>query len=287
MEVEDAAHPVELHCHSTASDGSYSPAQVVALAAARGIAVLALTDHDTVAGIPEAAAAAVSHGIALIPGVELSCSVDAGETHLLGYFVRAGDAAFRATLDRFRTGRDTRGRQMVQKLNAVGIPVRWERVQTIADGAVVTRPHIARALIEIGAVGSITEAFDRYLARGKPAFVDRDRLSPADAVRLVRAAGGVPVLAHPLSVHDLAATLAEMIPAGLIGLEAQYLAFAPEQRAALADLATQHGLLTTGGSDFHGDVHAGAVLGGAPAPDGVVDDLMAAALRIRHEVASH
>jgi len=274
-------YPVELHCHSTASDGSYPPAQVVALAAARGICVLALTDHDTVAGIAAATTAAVAHGMALIPGVELSCSVDAGEVHLLGYFVETENSGFLATLDRFRTGRDTRGQAMVTKLNAIGIPLHWERVQAIADSAVVTRPHIARALIEIGAATSIEDAFARYLNRGQPAFVDRERLLPPDAVRLVRAAGGVPVLAHPLSVVGLDATLAEMVAAGLMGLEAHYGVYTPEQRVALASLAAQHGLLTTAGSDFHGEVHGGAVPGSTPPPPGVVDALMAAALRVR------
>lgn len=275
------AFSVELHCHSTASDGSYPPAQVVAMAAARGLSVLALTDHDTVAGIPEAATAAAAYGIALIPGVELSCSVEEGETHLLGYFVRAADPDFLAALDRFRGGRDVRGAAMVEKLNALGVPMRWERVKEIADGAVVTRPHIARALIEVGAASSIEEAFDTYLVRGRPVFVDRIKLSPADAVRLVRAAGGVPVLAHPLSVADLDATLAEMVPAGLGGIEAYYGAFTPEQHQQLARLANTHGLLTTGGSDFHGEVHAGATLGEAPAPLDVVDTLMRAATRVR------
>lgn len=274
-------YPVELHCHSTASDGSYPPAEVVALAAARGIRVLALTDHDTVAGIAEAAAAAVAHGMALIPGVELSCSVETGEVHLLGYFVETGNSDFLAALDHFRNGRDRRGRFMIAKLNALGVPLRWERVRAIADGAVITRPHIARALIEIGAATSIEDAFARYLNRGQPAFVDRERLLPPDAVRLVRAAGGVPVLAHPLSVVGLDATLAEMVAAGLMGLEAYYGAYTPDQRAALAALAARYGLLTTAGSDFHGEVHGGAVPGSTPPPPGVVDALMSAALRVR------
>jgi len=274
-------YAVELHSHSTASDGSYPPAEVVAMAAARGVCVLALTDHDTVAGIAEAAVAATQHGIALIPGIELSCSVDAGEVHLLGYFIEAGNANFLATLDKFRTGRDTRGQMMATKLNALGIPLQWERVQEIADGAVITRPHIARALIELHAATSIEDAFTRYLSRGSPAYADRERLRPPDAVRLVRSAGGVPVLAHPLSVADLDTTLTEMVAAGLMGLEAHYGAYTPAQRAELATLAARHNLLATVGSDFHGEVHGGAVLGSTPPPPAVVDRLMAAALRVR------
>ena len=272
---------IELHCHSTASDGLYPPAQVVTLAAARGVRVLALTDHDTTAGVTAAMAAAVAHGMALIPGVELSCAASSGEIHLLGYFVAVGDAAFEERLARFRGGRDRRGEAMVEKLNAIGVPVRWERVKEIAGDAAITRPHVARAMIEIGAVTSIDDAFARYLGRGRPAYVPRMQLAPADAVRLVRAAGGVPVLAHPRSVTDLDATLAEMIPAGLLGIEAYYGAYTPEERAALARIAASHNLITTAGSDFHGDVHGGAVIGGTPGPPDVLERLVTAAANVR------
>lgn len=280
--AEQQAEPgIELHCHSIASDGTYSPAEVVARAAARGVRVLALTDHDTTAGVAEAAAAATRHGMALIPGVELTCSVSSGEVHLLGYFVRVGDAAFQERLAAFRGGRDVRGQQMVRQLNAAGVPVRWERVKEIAGEAGVGRPHVARALIELGVVRSVDEAFDVYLGDGKPGYADRMKLTPAEAVRFVRAAGGVPVLAHPLSVSDLGATLDAMIPAGLMGIEAYYQAFTPEQRAALAALAAARGLITTAGSDFHGDVHGGALLGGTPAPLDTLSRLLAAAGGIR------
>jgi predicted metal-dependent phosphoesterase TrpH len=261
-----STHPpalgVELHCHSTASDGSFPPAQVVALAAARGVRVLA-------------------HGMALIPGVELSCAAAAGEIHLLGYFVAVGDAAFEETLARFRDGRDRRGAAMVEKLNAIGVPVRWERVKEIAGDAAITRPHVARAMIEIGAVISIDDAFARYLGRGRPAYVARMQLAPADAVRLVRSAGGVPVLAHPRSVSDLDAALAEMIPAGLIGMEAYYSAYTPEECAALARIAASYHLITTVGSDFHGDVHGGAVIGGTSGPPDTLTRLVQAAAGVR------
>lgn len=268
---------IELHCHSVASDGTYPPAEVVAMAAARGVRVLALTDHDTTDGVAEAAAAAMRHGMALIPSVELTCSAPSGEVHLLGYFVRVGDAAFQARLAEFRGGRDVRGQKIVAQLIAAGVPVRWERVKEIAGEAGVGRPHIARALIETGVVQTVDEAFDRYLGDGTPGFVDRMKLTPAEAVRFVRAAGGVPVLAHPLSVTDLTATLDVMIPAGLMGIEAHYQAFTPEQRASLAALAAERGLITTVGSDFHGDVHGGALLGGTPAPADTLDRLLSAA----------
>ncbi len=284
--MEQAGHraavsPYELHCHSTASDGTYPPAQVVAMAAARGVRALALTDHDTTDGIPEAAHAAARHGLILIPGVELTCSVASGEVHLLGYFVRTGDARFQETLAEFRGGREERGRRMVAQLNAIGIPITWERVREIAGTAGVGRPHVARALIELGAARDVNEAFDRYLGRGKPGHAERMKLDPVDAVRFVRAAGGVPVLAHPYSVDDLHATLDAMIPAGLLGLEAYYQDYSPEEREALADLAATRRLLTTVGSDFHGDVHGGALLGGTPAPNDTLERLITAASTVQ------
>ncbi|MDQ2783448.1 MAG: PHP domain-containing protein [Chloroflexota bacterium] len=275
-----SSFPIELHCHSTASDGTYPPARVVAMAAARGVRVLALTDHDTTAGIAAAAGAATGFGMALIPGVELTCSVDRGEVHLLGYFVAVGDEAFQRRLARFRGGRDARGQAIVEKLNALGIPVRWERVKEIAGDGAVGRPHVGRALMEIGAAATIDDAFDRYLGRGRPAHVERQQLLPADAVQLVRAAGGVPVLAHPLSVANLEATLDEMIPAGLLGIEAYYGAYTPDKRDALAKIAARHDLITTVGNDFHGDVHGGAVMGGTIGPSDVFDRLVTAAAMI-------
>jgi predicted metal-dependent phosphoesterase TrpH len=280
-EAEQSRFPIELHCHSTASDGTFPPAQVVAMAAERGVRVLALTDHDTTAGVTEAVASAAARGMTLIPGVELTCSVERGEVHLLGYFVAVGDAVFQDQLAQFRGGRDARGQAIVAKLNALGIPVQWERVKALAGDGAVGRPHVARALIEVGAATSVEDAFDRYLGRGRPAHVERQRLTPVEAVQLVRAAGGVPVLAHPLSVSNLEATLAEMIPAGLLGMEAYYSAYKPEERAALADIAAYHNLVTTVGSDFHGDVHGGAVIGGTIGPAGVLDRLIMAAATVQ------
>ena len=273
--------PIELHCHSTASDGMYPPARVVAMAAARGVRVLALTDHDTTAGIAEAAIAATSFGMTLIPGVELTCSVERGEVHLLGYFVAVGDDAFQQQLARFRGGREARGQAIVEKLNALGISVQWARVKEIAGEGAVGRPHVGRALMEIGAAATIDDAFDRYLGRGRPAHVERQQLLPTDAVQLVRAAGGVPILAHPLSVANLDATLAEMIPAGLLGIEAYYGAYTREDRASLAKIAARHDLITTVGNDFHGDVHGGALIGGTIGPADVLDRLVAVAATVR------
>lgn len=284
-----SSFPIELHCHSTASDGTYPPARVVAMAAARGVRALALTDHDTTAGIAEAAIAATGYGMTLIPGVELTCSVAKGEVHLLGYFVAVGNPAFQERLARLRGGRDKRGQAIVRKLNDIGIPVRWERVKAIAGEGAVGRPHVGRALVEIGAVATVREAFDRYIGRGQPAYIERQRFSPTEAVQLVHAAGGVPVLAHPLTVADLDATLAEMIPAGLRGMEAYYGAYSPEERVSLAKIAARHDLLTTVGNDFHGDFHGGAVMGGTQGPPDVLDLLVLAAMRVRSytEGAAH
>lgn len=275
-----SSSPIELHSHSTASDGTYPPARVVAMAAARGVRVLALTDHDTTAGIDEAAIAATRFGMTLIPGVELTCSVERGEVHLLGYFVAVGNDTFQKRLARLRGARDKRGQAIVKRLNDIGIPVRWERVKAIAGDGAVGRPHVGRALIEVGAVATVGEAFDRYIGRGRPAFVERQQFSPVEAVELVHAAGGAPVLAHPLSVADLDATLAEMIPAGLLGIEAYYGAYSPDERASLAKIAARHDLLTTVGSDFHGDMHGGALIGGTSGPSDILDRLVIAAARV-------
>jgi len=250
------------------------------MAAARGVRALSLTDHDTTAGIGEASVAAAGFGMTLIPGVELTCSVARGEVHLLGYFVAVENDDFQRQLARFRGGRDARGQAMVEKLNALGIPVRWERVKAIAGDGAVGRPHVGRALIEVGAAADIDDAFDRYIGRGRPAHVERQQLAPVEAVQLVRAAGGVPVLAHPLSVTGLDATLAEMIPAGLLGIEAYYGAYSLDERESLAAIATNHNLITTVGNDFHGDVHGGAVMGGTIGPSDVLDRLVMAARRV-------
>lgn len=267
---------LDLHTHSTASDGLLTPAQLVALADERGLRTLALTDHDTIAGLPEASAAAVAAALRFVPGVELSTHVEAGKVHMLGYFVDTEDAALRAALARFRTAREGRAEEMVARLGAAGAPIALARVHAFADGGSIGRPHVARALIEAGHATSLNEAFERWLVRGRPGYVERFRLTPPDAIRLIRAAHGVPVLAHPHSVDDLAGLLPQLLAAGLQGMECHYGDYdEPRKRDYLA-LAKRHGLVATGGTDYHGGSGAHRrPLGSVYIPAQCVDDLAA------------
>lgn len=187
----------DLHTHTTASDGTLSPAELVREAAAVGLQILAVTDHDTTDGIQQAQEEARRCGLELVPGVELSTDTAGAEVHILGYFVDWRDPEFTALLRRMREDRVERAREMVRRLNRLGLPLTFDDVARQADGA-VGRPHVARALVAAGYVSSFEEAFTRYLARGRPAYVERRRFTPEEAVEVVLRAGGVPVLAHPL-----------------------------------------------------------------------------------------
>jgi 3',5'-nucleoside bisphosphate phosphatase len=251
---------VDLHAHTTASDGTDPPARLVAAARAAGLDVVAVTDHDTTAGWAEAAAA-LPAGLTLVPGAELSCvgpGPDGHPTslHLLAYLFDPDHPGLAAERRRLRQSRLDRGRRIVERMTAAGLPVTWERVRTLADGGSVGRPHIARALVEAGTVGSVQEAFERYLHTGSPFYVRKEDMDALTAVRLVREAGGVPVFAHPLARSrgrvvgdDLIAAMAE---AGLAGLEVDHPDHTEPDRAHLRGLAGDLGLLTTGSSDYHG-----------------------------------
>ncbi len=268
--------PLDLHTHSTASDGLLAPAQLVALAVARGLRTLALTDHDTIAGLPEASAAAAAAALRFVPGVELSTHVEAGEVHMLGYFVDTADPALRDALARFRAAREGRAEEMVTRLGAAGAPIALARVHAFAGAGSIGRPHVARALIEAGHATSINEAFERWLVRGRPGYVERFRLTPPEAIRLIRAAHGVPVLAHPHSVDDLAGLLPQLLAAGLSGMECYYGDYdEPRKRGYLA-LARRHNLVATGGTDYHGgDGAHRRPLGSVYIPPQCVEDLAA------------
>jgi hypothetical protein len=267
-----AAVRIDLHVHSNASDGTDAPAEVVRRARAAGLDVMALTDHDTQAGLAaarEAAAQAapppsmggsrppspLADGLTLVPGMELSCMLDGRSVHLLAYLFDPGDQALEAETGRIRDDRTYRAQGMVARLRELGAPVTWEQVTEIADGAVIGRPHIARALAAAGAVRSPADAFTAdWIADGGRAFVDRYAPDLTRAVGLVRAAGGVPVVAHPRSPgyeipDEVIVTLAA---AGLAGLEVFHIDHDESERARLTQLATALGLIMTGGSDDHG-----------------------------------
>lgn len=277
---------VDLHTHSTASDGELDPAGLVRLAVERGLAVIALTDHDTVAGIDAAIDAARGTGLEVIPGVELSADVPQAEVHVLGYFVDWRDAYFESMLGKFRDGRYGRAEKMTRKLAALGAPISFERVKEIAGDASIGRPHVAQALLEAGHVTTIAEAFDRYIGRNGPAYVERYRLTPEDAVGLILQAGGAPVLAHPREVTNY---VEPMVRAGMVGLEVYYGMYDDQTIQGLAHLARQYGLVMTGGSDFHGlnkMAHLSS-LGQVYVPPEVVNKLRKKAEQIRKERAAY
>ncbi|HWO94042.1 MAG TPA: PHP domain-containing protein [Dehalococcoidia bacterium] len=261
----------DFHTHSTRSDGILPPAELVRLAASRGVRLLALTDHDSMEGIPEALEAARQAGLLLIPGIEMSTDIPDDEAHVLGYFLDPSDEALQAELARMREARFDRGRRMVAKLNEMGVPVRWERVQEIAGDASVGRPHVARALLEGGWIASFDEAFERYIGRNGPAYAERDKLTPADAVRFILDHGGVAVLAHPREIATLEPVLDQTVEAGLAGMEVYYRSYSEDDIARLASVASAWGLFPLGGSDYHGQGSEGERLpGDIPLPDAAI-----------------
>jgi len=276
------ASRVDLHLHTTVSDGVLRPADLVKAATLIGIRVMAVTDHDSVDGIQEAQDAASGLPIEVIPGIELSANLDGDEIHVLGYLLDVGDRLLQQALCQLQEGRVTRARAMVERLGELGCPLDWDRVRAIAQGSSVGRPHIARALVERGYVGSVNEAFSRFLKRGGPGYVEGRKLLPQEAVNLIRAARGVPSLAHPIIVGasdyrlDLPRLLPAMAEAGLEGIEVYYKGYTPEITASLLAIADRHRLVPTGGSDFHGGgVVADAELGAVEVPWETVERLRA------------
>ncbi len=270
---------VDLHIHSTASDGRLAPADIIQEAAERGLAFIALTDHDTVDGIASAQAAAQAFPrLKVIPGIEISTDIAQGEVHVLGYFIDFTDLKLKANLDRFKTSRVRRAQGMVAKLENLGIHIDWQRVQEIAGGSSIGRPHIAQAMLEKGYITTNKEAFTKYISRDGPAYVEREKMTPAEAVGLIVKAKGLPVLAHPLTLNDPEAMIVELKAAGLVGIEAYYDGYTAEEINRLVGLADRHNLIATGGSDYHGlDPNAETAIGGADVPMESVERLIALA----------
>jgi predicted metal-dependent phosphoesterase TrpH len=242
---------VDLHLHSTASDGTLTPTALVRQAAERGVTLIALTDHDTTDGVADATAAARGSEVRLVPGVELSAESELYDVHILGLFLRVEQPALQEALARLRAARQVRNEQILERLRSVGAPVSAARVQEISGAGSVGRPHIAAAMVEAGHVASQGEAFYRYLGRGKPAFVRRARLEPGEACHIVKEAGGIPVLAHPAKIGS-PTLIDEVIAQGVEGLEAFHSDQSTEDTEALLALAKRHSLLVTGGTDSHG-----------------------------------
>jgi 3',5'-nucleoside bisphosphate phosphatase len=247
----------DLHSHSTASDGTCPPADVMRQARAAGLDVIALTDHDTVAGHEEARRA-LPPGLTLLPGMELSCRLDGHSVHMLSYLFDPSEPELAAECARIRESREQRARSMVERLRELGVPVTWEQVCAIAGDGVVGRPHIARAMAEVGVIESPGEAFSpEWIGTGGRAHVSRYALNPQRAVALVRAAGGVTVLAHPAAARSWAVpdeVIASLAAAGLSGLEVDHPDQGPSQRQRLRALASGLGLVASGGSDDHGEL---------------------------------
>jgi predicted metal-dependent phosphoesterase TrpH len=243
----------DLHLHTTASDGRFSPQELVKLAASLGLAVIAITDHDSVNGVAPALAAAQEYpGLRVIPGVEVSTDVPHGEVHVLGYFIDYRDPELTSVLERLRNSREIRGQKMVAKLADLGVPVEWQRVREIAGRGSVGRPHIAQALLEKGYVSSLKEAFVKYIRRDGPAYVEREKMTPEQMVELIVKAGGLPVLAHPSDIENLEELITRLQKVGLVGIEAYYNGYSERVVKYLASLASKYGLVASGGSDYHG-----------------------------------
>ena len=284
---------IDLHTHSTVSDGSEAPGRVVELAAAAGCSALSLTDHDSLAGLAEAGAVAADLGVRLVPGCEVSCRKPparpgapgiTGSVHVLVYFVEPGDGPLPQELVELRGDRAVRNRELAARLVELGTGVTYADVLAEAgDEGGMGRPHFARALVKAGAAQDIDDAFDRWLADGRPAYVPKARLEASDVARLAHQSGGVAVLAHPLSTGldapHLERLVAELAEGGLDGIEAVYSAYAPDQRAILRRMAARTGLVATGGSDFHGSfkpgLHVGTGRGDLNVPDEVLEALEA------------
>lgn len=272
---------VDLHLHSTASDGHFSSQELASMAASLGVKVIAITDHDSVEGVAPALLAAEGFpGLKVIPGVEVSTDVPHGEIHILGYFIDYRNLELIGILERLRNSRQVRAQKMLAKLASMGIHIEWERVRELAGAGSIGRPHIAQAMFERGYVLSHKEAFIKYIGREGPAYVEREKMTPPQAVELVVKADGLAVLAHPADINDLEGLISQLQRVGLVGIEAYYNGYPPKITKCLASLAHKYGLIASGGSDYHGLEGSGETpLGGVEIPYECVEQLFALAGR--------
>lgn len=274
---------IDLHCHSTFSDGSFTPEDLFRMGEEAGLKALALTDHDTLGGIPRFMAAAEGRTMRAVPGVELSVNWDSGVMHMLGYWVDLQSEELSRQLEWIRDGRAARNADILKKLNDLGFTMTWDEVKSKAGEDVVGRPHFAQVMLDKGYAQEKNEVFDKWLGDGKPAYVDRPRLGAEDAVQLICRAGGVAVLAHPFTLHLGKEAQEELwkklAAAGLSGVECYYSEHTSELTGDYLDMARRAGLVPTGGSDFHGDISPGIKLGvgfgGLNVPDAVLAELEA------------
>jgi predicted metal-dependent phosphoesterase TrpH len=288
LRANTASEPlnIDLHIHSTASDGSLSPREIIKAAEKVPLRAMAITDHDTVEGSAEALQHSRSTEVEVLSGVEISAEFEHGAMHLLGYLFRLDDVRLRQTLEVVQESRAERNLQIVQRLQGLGIDIDYDEVSEASGGGQVGRPHFAEVLVQKGVVQSMDEAFITLLRKGGPAYVERYRLPPDEAIKAIREAGGVPVLGHPSTLNakteaELGKIIAGLKEVGLQGVEAYYPSHGPVRTALYERLARHHGLLVTGGSDFHGaakpEVHIGFGRGDLRIPYQLVEDLKQAA----------
>ena len=263
----------DLHVHSTASDGTLSPSQLIALALRRGVDVLAIADHDSVSGLAEASAAAQGTPLTLIPAVELSASLDDYDVHILAYYVDSTSAPLLEELRLLRIDRERRATQIVDALRAGGIAVTMDQVLSFSSGGAVGRSHVARALVSTGHADSIASAFERYIGRGRDYYRAKPSRTPEEVVASVRAQGAIPVLAHP-GVTAADELIPSMVASGLLGIEAYHADHTPEQRARYERMAADLGLIATGGTDYHGPLAHNPELGSVDVPEASVRALL-------------
>lgn len=256
---------IDLHSHTTASDGSLTPEELVRLAKQQGVTTLAVTDHDTIAGLPRAMAEGEQVGVDVLPGIEISCLYGETELHILGYFINPDDPRLEPALAQYRASREDRNPRIVQRLQELGCALTYAEVKAAAGTATVGRPHIAQALVRKGYVNSVSEAFDRYLADDAPAYLPRRLPSPAEAIGLLRQIGGIPVLAHPVYTSRLKEPFEQVCETlkglGLLGIEALYSSHNRQQTERYRSISRNQGLLVTGGSDFHGEAKPNLLVG--------------------------
>jgi 3',5'-nucleoside bisphosphate phosphatase len=276
---------IDLHAHTTASDGTLTPQALVDLAAVKGVGVLGVTDHDTVAGVPPALERGEERAVQVIPGIELGAKWSGGgQMHILGYHINWQDPRLLDQLSGLQAERRKRAQRIVDRLNELGVPISWERVTQLAGSGSIGRPHVARALLESGHVRAISEAFSLYLRPGAPAYIEKVEFTPAEAIELIRSSGGVPVLAHPttlkLAGSKLEACLEDLVGKGLAGIEVYWAKHTEIEKAAYGRLAARYNLVATMGSDFHGGSKPGIELG-MGFTESVDADQMLAALSFR------
>ncbi len=285
--ISTTNNTIDLHTHSTASDGLYAPAELVRLAHEAGLRIIGLADHDTVGGLAEAITVGQQLGVEVIPAIEINTDLPnkQGEAHVLGYFIDYHQPELQESLRLLREARQLRGERMVQKLREMGLNITWERVRELAQGS-VGRPHVARALIEGGYASDVSDAFDKWIAPGRPGYIPRYKLTPENAVRLVRSAYGVPVLAHSANIQDAEErVIVPMVEAGMQGLECFYGQYDDQTVGHLLGLAEKYHLIPTGGSDYHGPNMHPTPLGGRFVPEMCVERLRAQAAANRQQPA--